>query len=227
MSVRPTALLTALAALAFFGTPAMGFDRKKGGEPKNFDAADRAAEEYHEARRGPDHGDHGGHEQRLYGQPQPQDSIPLDPYLFFFTLVLFLGLLYLLNRYAWQPILFHLSERDKRIDEAVRQAEIAGEEMQRLRVEMDKSLAAAHDEVRKTLDQVRADASKDSDALLTKAKEEAAAERSKALEAVEQAKREAQDSLREASVQLAAQMAGKVADRPLDAAAVRKHVTEG
>jgi F-type H+-transporting ATPase subunit b len=220
MVLRSTAVVAAFLALALVGARAVAFDVAKMGATKQPPQPAHAAAAHGDA-------DHGGHDQRLYGHPQPQESIPLDPYLFFFVLVLFLVLLFLLNQYVWQPILAQLAERDRRIDEAIRQAEIAREEMQRLSLETDKSLAAAHDEVRKTLDQVRAEASKDAEAMLARAKDEATAERTRALASVEQAKQDAEDSLREASVELAARMAGKIVDRPLDASAVRKHVTGG
>jgi F-type H+-transporting ATPase subunit b len=220
MVVRSTAVVATFLVVALVGARAGAFDVAKMGAAKQPPQPAHAAADHGDA-------DHGGHDQRLYGHPQPQESIPLDPYLFFFVLVLFLVLMYLLNRYAWQPILAQLADRDRRVDEAIRQAEIAREEMQRLSLETDKSLAAAHEEIRKTLDQVRADASKDADAMLDRAKDEAVAERTRALAAVEEAKRSAQDSLREASIELAGRMAGKIVDRPLDASAVRKHVTEG
>lgn len=215
--MRSAAAILVVSVVAVFGSPARAFDVKKASDSKAQPEAKAAA-----------HSDGGhGHDQRLYGDPQPTESISWDPYLFFFTLVLFLVLLYVLNQYAWQPILFHLADRDRRIDEAVRQAEITREEMQRLTLETDKNLAAAHEEVRKTLDQVRAEASKEADEMLARAREEAAAQRASALAAVEQAKNAAQDSLREASVALASQMAGKIADRTIDTATVRQYVREG
>jgi F-type H+-transporting ATPase subunit b len=220
--VRSIAAISVFVVAAFFGTQARAYDRAKV-SPDAKGAAVAKADAGHEAAHGEGH----GHAQRLYGHPQPEGPIQWDPWLFLFTLVLFLLLLYLLNQYAWQPILFHLAERDRRIDEAVRQAEISREEMQRLSLQTDKDLAAAHEEVRKMLDQVRAEASKDADDMLARAKEEAAAERTQALAAVERAKSEAQDSLREASVGLAAQMAGKIANRNIDTAQVRKYSAEG
>jgi F-type H+-transporting ATPase subunit b len=217
MFVRSAAVVVALVAALTFGSRAVAYDVKKAG------AAD-ASGAAHAPAGAAAHDDHG---QRLYGKPQPNESIHWDPYLFLFTLVLFLMMLYVLNRYAWQPILAQLADRDRRVDEAIRQAEIAREEMQRLSLRTDQSLAAAHDEVRKTLDQVRADAARDAEDMLARAKDEAAAERARALAAVEEAKRDAQESLLEASVALAGQMAGKIVDRPLDASAIRKHVTEG
>jgi len=214
MIVRPAAFVAAFVALAFFGTSAAAF----AAAPPTKGPASGA-----EQKTAP-HGDegHGGHEQRLHGEPQPEQSIAWDTALFLFTLVLFLVSLYLLNEYAWQPILKNLEMRDQRVDEIVRQAEIANEDLQRLKLDMDKSLAAAHEEVRKTLDQVRADASKEAEVMLTKAKADAAAERVQALAEVEAAKLEAQDSLRETSIEMATKMAGKFVDRPLDAASVRK-----
>ena len=220
--MRSAAAILIFVVAAFFGTQARAFDRAKLSPDGKAAAPAKAA-----AGHGAAHSDDHGHEQRLYGHPQPEGPIQWDPWLFLFTLVLFLVLLYLLNQYAWQPILFHLAERDRRIDEAVRQAEITREEMLRLSLQTDKDLAAAHEEVRNMLDQVRAEASKDADDMLTRAKEEAAAERAQALKAVEQAKNEAQETLREASVGLAAQMAGKIANRTIDTAQVRKYSAEG
>jgi len=221
--VRSAVAILVISVVAVFGSQARAFDVKKAPGSGEAPKSRIGGVEHKPVASEHDH----AHEQRLYGQPQPTEPIQWDPYLFFFTLVLFLGLLYFLNQYAWQPILFHLEDRDRRIDEAVRQAEITREEMQRLTLETDKNLAAAHEEVRKTLDQVRAEASKEADDMLARAREEAAAERANALTAVEQAKAGAQDSLREASVALAAQMAGKIANRTIDTASVRKYVQEG
>ena len=221
MLLRSAAICLALVAGALWSAAADAAApdvKKAGGKTElprsNADAGHGKADEHH------------GHEQRLRGDKQPEDPIGFDLILFVFTLVLFLLLLYLLNQYAWQPILQHFAERDRRVDEAVRQAQIAREEMQRLSMEADKSLAAAHEEVRKTLDQVRAEASKDAESMLTRAKEEAAKERADTIASIEQAKEEAKASLQDASVKLAAQMAGKIAERPIDASSIRKHLTE-
>lgn len=223
MIVRSAAFVAAIFAFALPGAPAAAYDIGKTGPAKPLQKAEHAEGAHDEG----GHAGHGSHVQRLHGEPQPEDSIAWDPYLFFFTLVLFLVMLYLLNQYAWQPILKNMEEREQRVDEIIRQAEIANEDLQRLKLEMDKSLAASHEEIRKTLDQVRADASKEAEEMLTRAKEEAAADRARALAAVETTKKDAQESLREASLELAMKMAGKFVDRPLNPAMVRQHADGG
>jgi F-type H+-transporting ATPase subunit b len=162
--------------------------------------------------------------QTLRGGPQPQDAIGFDPVLFGFTLVLFLGLLFVLDKIAWQPLLASLEEREKRIAQIANEAENVRAEMQAFMAKSDKELAASHDEVRRMLDKVRAEATQESEAMLARAKEDAAAERTKALADIDAAKREALAEVGERSAALAAKMVGKFANRPVDANAVRRHM---
>jgi len=63
--------------------------------------------------------------------------------LFFWMLVSFSILLWILKRFAWTPILKALSEREKTIEEALKSAEIAKEEMKRLQSGNEKILKEA------------------------------------------------------------------------------------
>ena len=63
--------------------------------------------------------------------------------LFFWMLVSFSILLVILRRFAWGPIMKALSDREKSIEEALRSAEIAKEEMIRLQSGNEKILREA------------------------------------------------------------------------------------
>ena len=63
--------------------------------------------------------------------------------LFFWMLVSFSILLFILKRFAWVPILKALADRERSIEEALRSAEIAKEEMIRLQSGNEKILKEA------------------------------------------------------------------------------------
>ena len=63
--------------------------------------------------------------------------------LIFWQLVIFLLVLFLLAKFAWKPILTALNEREEGIESALRQADQAKVEMQRLQAGNEKLLAEA------------------------------------------------------------------------------------
>jgi F-type H+-transporting ATPase subunit b len=168
------------------------------------------------------HKDH-GHHQTLREGPQPSDPISIDWILMGWTLVIFLALLALTNQWAWQPLLAAIQDREKRIADILTEAENLNTEARLLQAQNDRELAAAHDEVRRLLDQVRAEAGKESEAMLVNAKEQAAAERENAIREIEAAKKEALASLDQTSAGLAAKMVSKFVGRPVEASAIRRH----
>ncbi|NJO01042.1 MAG: F0F1 ATP synthase subunit B [Bacteroidia bacterium] len=87
--------------------------------------------------------------------------------LIFWQTIAFLVVLLLLSRYAWKPILKALKDREQSIDGALRQAELAREEMKKLHADNEKLLDQARlerDEIMKaanrTAQEIR-DAAKD------------------------------------------------------------------
>ena len=69
-----------------------------------------------------------------------------DTGLFIFQLVAFLLLLFILGKFAWKPILASLKEREDSIENALKSAEQAKEEMQALQSDNEKLLAGARAE---------------------------------------------------------------------------------
>lgn len=75
--------------------------------------------------------------------------------LIFWTTVIFLILWFLLGRTAWNPIANALKERETSIDTALRQAEIARQEMAQLKVGHEQLLNEAKEERAKILKEAK------------------------------------------------------------------------
>jgi F-type H+-transporting ATPase subunit b len=63
--------------------------------------------------------------------------------LMFWTLLIFLILLFLLRKFAWKPIVSALNQRDLSIEKALNEARIARDEIENLKLENDKILTQA------------------------------------------------------------------------------------
>ena len=66
--------------------------------------------------------------------------------LFFWQFILFVGLIFLLKKFAWKPILDAVNEREEGIKNALLSAESAKKEMQNLKSDNEKLLADARAE---------------------------------------------------------------------------------
>ena len=101
--------------------------------------------------------------------------------LIIWQLVIFLGLFFLLAKFAWKPILSALKEREQSIQQALDSAENAKKEMASLKEDNEKLLRETRDERDKILrdardagnrihDQAQVDAKKNADRLIEDAK---------------------------------------------------------
>ena len=66
--------------------------------------------------------------------------------LIFWQTLIFLIVLFVLGKFAWKPIIHALKTREDSIDGALKSAQQAREEMEKLKVENEKLLAAAREE---------------------------------------------------------------------------------
>jgi len=98
--------------------------------------------------------------------------------LFFWMLVSFSILLLILKRFAWGPILKALADREKSIEEALKSAENAKEEMIRLQTGNEKILKAAVLEREKIVKEAR----DLKDSIVNDARQEATIEANKVME---------------------------------------------
>ncbi len=75
--------------------------------------------------------------------------------LFFWQIIIFVGLIFLLKKFAWKPILDAVNEREEGIKNALLSAENAKKEMQNLKSDNEKLLADARAERETMLKEAR------------------------------------------------------------------------
>lgn len=75
--------------------------------------------------------------------------------LFFWQLVLFIGLVLLLRKFAWKPILDAVEKRESGIEDALKSAENAKKEMENLQADNEKLLKEARAERENMLKEAR------------------------------------------------------------------------
>jgi F-type H+-transporting ATPase subunit b len=113
--------------------------------------------------------------------------------LIFWSALGFLIVLFLLSKYAWKPILAALDEREKSIEEALKSAEIARNEMANLKaeneriiheakIERDKMLLQASETSKQMVEEAKDLAAKEGQLMLEKAKAAIETEKQAALE---------------------------------------------
>ena len=123
-----------------------------------------------------------------------------EPGLIFWTLLVFLIVLFLLTKFAWKPIIKALKEREDSIEESLNSAEKAREEMAKLKAENEKLLAEAIVERDKIFKEAREASSR----IIDEAKEKASQEGAKLIEnAKEVINNEKQAALAEVKNQVA------------------------
>lgn len=89
--------------------------------------------------------------------------------LFFWTLVIFLILVWLLSKFAWKPIMGAIKAREESIEQSLKQAEKARDEMSKLQADNEALLRKARTEREEMLKEAR----ELREGIIEKAKEEA------------------------------------------------------
>ncbi len=135
--------------------------------------------------------------------------------LLFWQTVTFLFLLLLLSRFAWKPIMSYLREREETIEGALRSAELARQEMAKLRADNERLLDAARAE----RDAMMRRAQQTADTIVEEAKNKAAAESNRIVEsaraAIQSERQAAIDDIRRQVATLSVEVAEKVIRRQL------------
>ena len=136
--------------------------------------------------------------------------------LFFWQLFIFIGLILLLKKYAWKPILDAVNERESSIKDALQSAAAAKKEMETLQEDNQKILKEARAERESLLKEAR----KTGAELVDQAKKDAQVEAKKILtqaqEAIENEKRAAVNELKNQVAVIAMDIAEKVVLKELD-----------
>ncbi len=147
------------------------------------------------------------------GGPNPLDA-PAD--LGLWTLVIFVGLLFVLTRYAWRPILDGLEAREKSIEDNINSAKQAEGQAQASLKQYEDKLAGAQDEATAIIAEAKNDAIGVKEKILADANDEAQRNRERAMADIESAKSAAISELAESSVDSAVSLAGSIVGRSLD-----------
>ncbi len=136
--------------------------------------------------------------------------------LLFWQTITFLVLLLLLSRFAWKPIMSSLREREETIEGALRSAELARQEMTKLRADNERLL----DEARAERDAMMRKAQQTADTIVEEAKNKAAAESNRIVESARAAilseRQAAIDDIRRQVATLSVDIAEKVIRRQIN-----------
>lgn len=212
-----TCLLAVVLACGVLGSPYSHADHHEGEQEAaehEEGTHDEHAEDAHgEAGHGADgHGadGHGGD-----GHGGSSNPLKFDPDLAIFSAVVFGILVFLLGKFAWPTIATALTEREKRIEANIADAEAMHEEAKNMLAQHEAKLATAADEVRELLEEARRDAEATKTQILADAKDAADQERERAVREVELAADRAMHTLAETSANMAVDWAGKVAKQTI------------
>ena len=136
--------------------------------------------------------------------------------LFFWQSAIFIGLFFLLKKFAWKPILLAVNERETSIKDALASAKEARTEMESLQSDNQRILKEARAEKEALLKEARSLKSE----MINTAKEEAQSEAQKILnqaqEAIQNEKRSALNELKEQVGIIALDIAEKVLRKELE-----------
>ena len=125
------------------------------------------------------------------------------------SFVVFLGLLALLTKFAWKPIMEGLEKREEGIARQIAETKAANEEAKRMLASYERRLAEASEEVRGMLDEARRDAEATKQAIVAEARKASEDERNRAKHEIQLAKDDALSQIAEKAGHLAVEVAGK------------------
>jgi F-type H+-transporting ATPase subunit b len=131
------------------------------------------------------------------------------------SIVIFVGLLLILRKAAWGPILEGLQKREESIRGSVEEAKRTRAEMEQIRAQFQAELAAAHAQIPRLMDEARANAQRMADELRVKATEDIQAERQRTRRELDIARDQALQELRDHAAQLATLISAKAIGRSI------------
>lgn len=197
-----------LLALAWLGLP---LDRARAQHPPE-PGASEAGDLGKEHKESGEHTEEGSH--KVGGSPNP---LAVDPDLAIWTAIVFLVLMAVLWKFAWGPISKALDQREERIAADIAAAQAANEDAKKMLAQYEQRLAAAQGEVRGIMEEARRDAEHTKQEILTQARNDARAERDRAVRDIELATDQALKELSERSTNLAIDLASKIVQAELKA----------
>ena len=136
--------------------------------------------------------------------------------LFFWQTLIFVGLIFLLKKYAWKPILSAVNEREASINDALEAAKEARSEMESLQSDNQRILKEARAQKETLLKEARTIRSEMINTAKVEAQSEANKILSQAQEAIQNEKRTAVNELKDHVSSIALDIATKVLQNELE-----------
>jgi F-type H+-transporting ATPase subunit b len=167
-----------------------------------------------------DHNDHKAEEKG------PPIFLPIRIDLAIWTLVVFLLLLFVLTKYAWNPMLAALQKREENIHSALDEAQRAREEAHKLREDLAQERAKIAEDRRIALDEARRDGQQLRETMLSQAKSEIQSERDRLHREISTATDQALKKIWDQTAQLATLVSAKAIRRQLSPDDHRRLVDE-
>jgi F-type H+-transporting ATPase subunit b len=147
--------------------------------------------------------------------PAPGGPLDIRYDTAFWAVLIFLGMLVILRRTAWAPILEGLKKREETIRSSLQEAKKTRDEMEKMRADFQKELAEAHQQIPKLMEDARKKAEEMSNEMRTKAAADIQAERQRLRHEVEMAKDQAIKEIWEQAAQLATLISARAIGRSL------------
>ena len=154
------------------------------------------------------------------------DPLHFDPAAFVLTLITFLALLFILGKFAWGPIATSIEAREKRIDDAIKQAEHDREQADAVLAEYRDQVKNVEQEVASLKEAGRQEAEALARDIKAKADADAVARTERATKEIEQAKAAALEEIRQEVVTLGMAVATRVVGSSLDGEEQRRLANE-
>jgi F-type H+-transporting ATPase subunit b len=125
------------------------------------------------------------------------------------SFAVFLGLLGLLTKFAWKPIMQGLEKREDGIARQIAETKASNEEAKRMLASYERRLSEASEEVRGMLEEARRDADTTRQSIVAEARKAAEEELARATREIQFAKDDALSQIAEKAGHLAVEVAGK------------------
>ena len=146
------------------------------------------------------------------------DPLKQEPGLAIWTLAVFLGLMAILGRYAWKPLIHALHEREKHLEHVLLETERARNESETHLAEYRKQMARAAEEVRALLEKARQEGQATGEQIVKQAQTEAEAARQRAQRDIGAARDQALAEIWQKTADMAVSVAGRVLSKELSEA---------
>ena len=141
--------------------------------------------------------------------------VQLDPGLFFWTIAVFLTLLFLLKRFAWGPLLAALEERQAGIRKSLDDADTAKRELAEVQAKASALIGQARTEAETILSEARTDGARIRQELREAAQKEAETIARNAQQQIQLERDRAVSEIRQQAVELSVMIASKLIRRNL------------